>query len=595
LTTTSPDLGHEKSSTPSAIPPFRLIPLQKAPPFRKFHFATLKTLRHSAFLRSAFLKNHSARICLPQLGEFLNFDPAQGIRFMKRLIWFCALLSYLDMLGAAAENATVFNPNLPAEVKTHSIQQLFQNYRAGQEISSRSAAIYSAEIISRTNALEFLCAKIRHDPKLPNTHERIEDRDKAGHLLGKMGERARPAVPLLVAAMEDEDDNHRSVSQALVTLGPVAAEAKDALLEELHYKNPMAARALFRIDPNSEAILSAVIDSLKDASTFQMFANSTMNAFYECKVKSERLEKFLKSVADDSTNPLSSEAKEQLQMKTWTARRYVPPDMASYDTNNPAKLLERLRSNPNDHQLAEALSKCGPEARGEAVTILMQAIKDKRVQFVGNAISAMALFGPEAKPALPMLLDFARSDNPGSANNALFAIGNIGPAAIEAKPIAIAALNDGTPIMRWRAAYTLCQIDPERINDYLPKVMEPLLSAEDISDFGIRSLGTFGPRAALVAPELEKLLENEKKRLTAAEALAKIRPESGAKLAQAVTEFLKSENVYERDRAARLLGEIGPAAAATLPALREAARSDDTEFAKIVQESIHKIEGKGAI
>ena len=72
----------------------------------------------------------------------------------------------------------------------------------------------------------------------------------------------------------------------------------------------------------------------------------------------------------------------------------------------------------------------------------------------------------------------------------------------------------------------------------------------------------------------------------------KIKPDSGETVARAVVVDLKSESVHEQDRAAMLLGEIGPSAREALPALREAAAGKDADLAKLARESILKIEVK---
>jgi len=302
----------------------------------------------------------------------------------------------------------------------------------------------------------------------------------------------------------------------------------------------------------------------------------------------------LEELANEEGNPLSQSAKNQLQMMDSRTKRWVPPAQPSYTEKDAPKLLASLKENPNNHQTAEALSKLGPEARREAVAILIEALKNGRVQFAGNVVGAFRMFGAEAKPALPMLIEYARGDESGLANNAISSIGGIGPAAIEAKPVVEAALADGSRLMRWRAADTLCKIDPEGMDVYLPKILETFDEpgdphAGDIRVYGLRTLGEFGPRAAAIAPQLAKYLKIEETRLSAAAALAKIRPEGNSKLAPLVAAELMNESWYARDEAARILGEMGGAAREVLPQLEEASRDGDIEFAKIAAESIKKI------
>src|SRR4051794_20333859 len=177
-----------------------------------------------------------------------------------RAFWASAFLGLVGIASnCAAEPAERWNPELVTTVKMLPMEELFAQYKTGHEFSSRSQEVYFHEIAERTNAVDFLCERLKKDRLAADTKERIEAREKAAHLMGKMGERAKPGVPLLIAALEDEDDVRRQVTSAFADLGPVAIEAEPALLEELHFQNTEAARALFKIDPTSEEVLSAVI------------------------------------------------------------------------------------------------------------------------------------------------------------------------------------------------------------------------------------------------------------------------------------------------------------------------------------------------
>ena len=190
------------------------------------------------------------------------------------------------------------------------------------------------------------------------------------------------------------------------------------------------------------------------------------------------------------------------------------------------------------------------------------------------------------------MIEFADSDQPGLANNSMFVIGEIGPAAIAAKPVVERGLDDTGGILRWRAANTLCLIDPDHLDKHLENLVQVGRDGGDYSDYAVRSLGRFGPRAKAAIPFLVEKLSDENFRIGAAEALSKIATdhETKSKVAAALVKDLKHEFVYTRDSAARILGELGSDARAALPALKEAANSEDTEFVKLAKDSIQKIE-----
>jgi HEAT repeat protein len=339
--------------------------------------------------------------------------------------------------------------------------------------------------------------------------------------------------------------------------------------------------------------LEAVIASLADTSKNQMFRYQTVEALSECRVKSDRARKFLEKLAAEEGSQLAHAAQQRLQVLDWKKKRYRPPETTPAPGSASEKeLLESLRSNPNNYETATKLAKCSSDSEKEAVAILLKALREKRVMFPSNAISMIGLFGPEAKYALPFLLDYAGSDESGPANNAMAAIGEIGPDAIEAKPVVEKALLDPSPLLRWRAANTLCLIDPTNLNQHLQSLTSTLKADGDFSDFAIQSIGKFGAGAAHAAPFLTELLKNEAVRLAAGEALLKVQPASGETIARAVAADLKSDSVHVQDRAAKLLAEIGPPARDALPALREAATGSDVELAKLAQEAIAKIETK---
>lgn len=499
-------------------------------------------------------------------------------------VFACLLLAAASVAGMA--QVARWNPELIQSLKTLSLDQLFAKYE-GRDHAKRSQAAYLREIMERTNSVEFLSGKLKKAPAEPDTSERLEAREKAVQILGKMGARAKPAVPLLVAAFEDGESIRMRVGNALAALGPVAIGAREALLEELHFQNPLAARSLFAIDPTSESVLEAVIVAVSDPSREPGFRHETVEAFYECKVKSDRVKKFLQTLAFENGNPLSERAKRQLEMLESKARRHRPPASEKFTDADASTLLARLKENPDDNPAAVALAKLSPTIREQAMSLLVEALKQKTVRFPANTLSRIGLFGPAAKQALPILMEHAAGDDFGPANNAIFAIGEIGPEAIEAKPVVEAALLDGGGLIRWRAANTLCLIDPDQLDRHLETLMVHL---KEGSDYGIRSLGNLGPRASKAAPRLFEALENDSLRLSAAEALLKIQPESASKVANAIVKDLQSDSVHARDTAARLLGEVGPAAASALPSLRDAAASQDLEFATIAKESIAKIE-----
>jgi len=100
---------------------------------------------------------------------------------------------------------------------------------------------------------------------------------------------------------------------------------------------------------------------------------------------------------------------------------------------------------------------------------------------------------------------------------------NFGKKAIAAIPILETWLDCGDEFSEVTAAAAIVQIDPGRVGDVLPVLVDALES----DDFGIRchaawNLGQLGPLARKAVPALERLLEDESIRSLAREAVVSI-------------------------------------------------------------------------
>ncbi len=116
----------------------------------------------------------------------------------------------------------------------------------------------------------------------------------------------------------------------------------------------------------------------------------------------------------------------------------------------------------------------------------------------------------------------------------------------------------------------------------LPEVLRVLRSApanrrDRVREAALRTLAAFGPAAREAVPELRELLAEESAAVSAAAARALwAAEEDAAEVLPALERWLRP-GLPDADRcaAARVLGEIGPAAASAAPALRPALASRD--------------------
>ncbi|MBN2453282.1 MAG: HEAT repeat domain-containing protein, partial [Candidatus Omnitrophica bacterium] len=132
------------------------------------------------------------------------------------------------------------------------------------------------------------------------------------------------------------------------------------------------------------------------------------------------------------------------------------------------------------------------------------------------------------KAAVPELIKALGDKNDDVRKNAAEALGRIGQAAKDAVPALVKALGDKNDVVRKNAAETLGRIGPDA-KDAVPELIQ---AVDDIGN-------------------------------AAAEAIGKI----GLPAVPALIQALKDKNYFIRDEAAEILGRIGPAAKAAVPAI----------------------------
>jgi len=232
------------------------------------------------------------------------------------------------------------------------------------------------------------------------------------------------AVPEHIKALKDEQaDARRHAAHCLWLIGAEAPEATPALLEALHDKDGEvrreAAQALGRTGKQDGNVLGALLESLKDeVATVRVTAAA---ALYE----------------------LHEQAKPQ--------RQAIFP-----------ALIEALKDNDEEVQAWSALliGKLGSDKA--AVPNLMAVLKASSARARMNAANALAILGPESKPAFSVLMELAKNDeNVSVRTNALLAIGGLGVEAKSAIPFLIENIKSSDAGRQYGAALALYQIGPE--------------------------------------------------------------------------------------------------------------------------------------
>ena len=215
---------------------------------------------------------------------------------------------------------------------------------------------------------------------------------------------------------------------------------------------------------------------------------------------------------------------------------------------------------------AFALSRIG----AAAIPPLIEALKSDDNGLRAGAAKALAGMRGEAAPAIPGLIANLKSEDDVRSETAE-ALGAIGAVAV--KPL-IDSLQAKEPRERAGAAMSLALIGAEA-RESGPVILD-LAKTERDPQVRVALLGALqkiGVKPGEAVPLLVAGIQddNEPVRHAAINALVLLRAGRDLSLT-ALTILLKDENATTRQRAARVLGRMGPAAAPAVPALIEAAR-----------------------
>ena len=209
-------------------------------------------------------------------------------------------------------------------------------------------------------------------------------------------------------------------------------------------------------------------------------------------------------------------------------------------------------------QVIDALAAHG----AKVVPAVMRGLQNPDLQPL--AIEVVRRIGPDAKPAVPALLQIwkAAADNDDLRREVQFALGAIGPQAAVGVPQLIQSLTAQDPEVRHSACFALGSIGPAATAAIRPLAKQVTGKVDD-----------FMPIAAVWA-------------------MVRIRPHNKKIEARAVpllTQALSSDRERVRVEAAMTLGDIGEAAKVSLPALEKAVQDQSPAVRAAAQEAIKKI------
>jgi len=239
---------------------------------------------------------------------------------------------------------------------------------------------------------------------------------------------------------------------------------------------------------------------------------------------------------------------------------------------------------------------CGEEAQEQQLERLIRELQDADSDVRSNAAMALGEIGPEAKDAVPTLIQLLQNEDAEGfvRANAALALGQIGKGAEDAVPVLIQALRDQDKYVRRDAAGALEEIGTPRAiksakdhyrmvvtlgwigsEDEVPALIQALQNED--KDVRVNAVVTLGQiESEDVVPVLIEALQDQDEwvRVNAAWALGQ-RGESAVDAVPILIRALRDQDEWVRYHAAMALGEIGEGASNAVPALMHALRDQD--------------------
>jgi HEAT repeat protein len=393
--------------------------------------------------------------------------------------------------------------------------------------------------------------------RLPDP-DRIEGRRiKAAITLGMLGTDAAPAIPLLSRLLKEPGQSGEMIGAtgaALAALGDASLVVLPDLVEDLKSTNSevqmQSADVLGAIGPEAVAAIPALKAAtetpnklaLQSARALWAINRETNLVLLACSNLLMQPEPNLQTESLWMLSTLGSGAK-PLELMIEAALR-DPAEDIRWEAQ---KALREV-----DPELLQATLQEMNQDIPAIVARLVQVIRTGDPEKTAEALRALAVIGPDAAPAVPVLIEILdRGDAPVNVPGNQFALAETLPdkRVTADSPGTVAQLRGaaGRSQRTWQlsraAEAALAEIGPGA-RAAVPSLIASLRDHKERSvDPGCYALGRIGAAAHDAIPVLEDLLKSEDPaaRLAAAEALSTIDPEHATNAASICREYLDSQ------------------------------------------------------
>ena len=396
----------------------------------------------------------------------------------------------------------------------------------------------------------------------------LKDKDfqvriRAVYSLGYMEASAKPAVPALVDALNQEQ-MRESVLHALGNIGVGAEEAIPALIKAIAEYAPAcrwsAAEALAKIGV-------AAVPSLKEATRseniyLRIWSNA---ALAKNEATSSPHLRYLAVAMESKDKRMSNEALRAMRMLGRKSEPLIPELIEAMTTPKISPAL-----------VAQALAGIGPDAK-PAVPVLVKALQDKNDSVRLEVVRALAAIGPEAEPAVSLLTEMIQEKNERMRAEVAKALGQIGLGASPAITVLIPALKDKDEWVRTNAAEAIGKIDPTNLKP-VPTLIEAMKDESGrVRGAVAQTLLKIGPvNKQVVLAFILALEDNYKSVIYAADEFFHLVGRERRDVVPELIELLKDPGERAIRSAIIALENMGADAEPAVPTLVEAMRNPNT-------------------
>jgi HEAT repeat protein len=410
-------------------------------------------------------------------------------------------------------------------------------------------------------------------------------RTHAARGVGRIGPRAAPVAPRLIALLKDADETARC----------------------------QAAEALGQVRSDGPVTVSALVELLQDASSsVKASAARALGALKTAAASAVPLLAPLLQDRDESVRTAAAEAITQVGALNEAAIETLVEGLASPDTvvraqtaaalgtigaaaGEATEALVEAMGDDNDRvrgKAAEALGKIGESAAEAAVPGLMRALRDQDNWVSALAAEALGQMGESADGAIPALIRSLGHLNPQVRANAAEALGKMGATAPGARRALEKASRDEDAGARSQAVRALGALGcptPESAQVVLAGFLDvdPLVriaAVESVGQWGAPSAVTLNALAPLVGDA------NDQVKVAAIQVLPRLAGATPAVIDALCRRLLEDDNTWVQVHAALALGKLGPAAVAAGGSLLRAAQTEEVSVREQAMRAIAMIQ-----